>query len=272
MAAASMPAEPPTAPSPPTERFRLRRWLPLAAIVAAAAAVLAMGWHRELSFENVVRYRDQIDAFIAGHAAGALAAFAILYVGVVALSIPGAVFLSIASGFLFGTLVGGLASIVSASVGAVLIFLIARTAFGEHLIRRAGPAAARLAEGFREDAFHYLLFLRLVPAFPFFAVNLVAALAGVRLMPFVAATVLGIVPGTFAFTSVGAGLDSVIAAQETAYRACLAAGNSGCGLDFDWRTALTPQLLGALAALGVIALIPVIAKRLRARRAASSSG
>ncbi len=111
-----------------------------------------------------------------------------------------------------------------------------------------------------------------MPAFPFFAVNLVAALAGVRLAPFVAATVLGIVPATFAFASVGAGLDSVIAAQETAYRACVAAGRAGCKLDFDWRTAITPQLVAALVALGVLALIPVAAKRMRARRAARPSG
>jgi uncharacterized membrane protein YdjX (TVP38/TMEM64 family) len=161
---------------------------------------------------------------------------------------------------------------MGASLGAVLIFLIARTAFGEHLARRFGPLIARLAEGFRRDAFNYLLFLRLVPAFPFFAVNLVSALAGVRLGPFVAATILGIIPATFAFASVGAGLDSVIAAQETAYRACIAAGRDGCRLDFDLSTAVTPQLIVALVALGVVALIPVVAKRMRARRAASPSG
>ena len=256
----------------PTERFRLRRLIPLAAIAMVAILVVAMGWHRELSLENIVRYRDQLDAFVAARGAAAVVVFAVVYVAVVTLSIPGAAFLTIASGVLFGTLAGGLVSIVAASTGAILIFLIARTAFGEHLARRAGSLATRLAEGFREDAFNYLLVLRLVPAFPFFAVNLVAALAGVRLAPFVAATVLGIVPATFAFASVGAGLDSVIAAQETAYRACVAAGRAGCKLDFDWRTAITPQLVAALVALGVLALIPVAAKRMRARRAARPSG
>ena len=95
---------------------------------------------------------------------------------------------------------------------------------------RGAPARwpARLAEGFREDAFSYLLFLRLVPAFPFFLVNLVPALAGVGLAPFVAATALGIIPATFTFAFVGAGLDSVIAAQGAAYNACIAAGHAGC--------------------------------------------
>ena len=255
-----------------TERLRLRRFAPLAVIGAVAVLVLAMGWHRELSMENLVRYRTTLDALVVAHGLASLVAFVACYTAVVALSIPGALFLTVSGGILFGTLVGGLASVVGATVGAALIFLIARTACGEHLARRAGPVAARLADGFREDAFSYLLFLRLVPAFPFFLVNLVPALAGVRFVPFVAATALGIVPATFAFASVGAGLDSIIAAQEAAYRACLATGAASCRLDFDLTTAVTPQLLAALVALGVVALIPVAVKKLRARRMAGSSG
>jgi uncharacterized membrane protein YdjX (TVP38/TMEM64 family) len=255
-----------------TDQRRLRRFAPLAVIVAAAVLILVMGWHRELSLENLVHHRATLDAFVAEHVLAALASFVAIYIAVVALSIPGAGFLSITSGILFGTLLGGLASILGATVGAVAIFLVARTAFGEHLARRAGPLAARLAEGFREDAFSYLLFLRLVPAFPFFVINLVAALAGLRLAPFVAATALGIVPAAFTFAFVGAGLDSVIAAQEAVYRTCLAAGGTDCRLDFDFKTAFTPQLIAALAALGVVALIPVVVKRFRARRTARSSG
>lgn len=258
-------------PGPATERFRLRRLAPLVIIAVLAGLVVAMGWHRDLSLDNLVRYRTTLDAFISAHGAAALAAFIALYIAVVTLSLPGAVYMTISSGILFGALAGGLASIVGATIGAILVFLIARTAFGEHLLRRAGPLAARLAKGFRADAFSYLLFLRLVPAFPFFIVNLVAALAGVRLAPFVAATALGVVPAAFAFASVGAGLDSVIAAQESAYRACLEAGGANCRLDFDLKAAVTPQLIAALVALGVVALIPVAVKRLRARRAVGSS-
>jgi len=159
-----------------------------------------------------------------------------------------------------------------ATAGASIIFMIAKSAFGEHLARRAGPLAEKLTDGFRADAFHYLLFLRLVPVFPFFVINLVAALVGVHLPTFIAATGVGIIPGTFTFAFVGAGLDSVIRAQAAIYNACLAAGRADCRLDFDIRAAVTPELLGALAALGVIALIPVAVKRLRARRMANSSG
>lgn len=110
-----------------------------------------------------------------------------------------------------------------------------------------------------------------MPLFPFFLINLVAAIVGVRLSTFVAATGIGIIPATFAFAFLGAGLDSVIRAQGAVYNACLASGRADCRFDFDFKAAVTPELLGALAALGVLALIPVAVKRLRARRTASSS-
>ena len=113
---------------------------------------------------------------------------------------------------------------IGATIGATLIFLVARTALGEPLLRRAGPRAEQLAQGFRDDAFSYLLFLRLVPAFPFFLVNLVPAFARVRLGPFVAATALGVIPARLPLPLPAPGLDSIIAAQKTAYQDCLAAG------------------------------------------------
>src|SRR5207244_446397 len=191
----------------------------------------------------------------------ALAAYMALYIAAVALSIPVGVFLTVTGGVLFGALLGGVAAVVSATIGAICIFLIARSAIGEYLVRRAGSVAERLAEGFRADAFSYLLFLRLVPIFPFWMVNLVPALAGVRLATFAAATALGIIPATFVFAFVGAGLDSVIAAQQAAYRSCLAAARSDCRLEFHVNAALTPELIGALTALGVLALVPVLVKR-----------
>jgi uncharacterized membrane protein YdjX (TVP38/TMEM64 family) len=130
--------------------------------------------------------------------------------------------------------------------------------------------AGKLAQGFRADAFSYLLFLRLVPVFPFWLINLVPALCGVRLATFVAATAVGIIPGTFAIAFVGAGLDSVIAAQQAAYHLCLTGGSPDCRLKFHMNAVLTPELVTALAALGVLALIPVAVKHLRARNQKSA--
>jgi uncharacterized membrane protein YdjX (TVP38/TMEM64 family) len=232
------------------------------------AAIFATGVYRHVSLETLVRHRMAIDAFIAAHAIAAVAAFMALYILVVALSIPGGLLLTISGGFLFGTIIGGTAAVISATAGATLIFLVAKSACGESLVRRAGPLASKLAEGFRAEAFSYLLFLRLVPAFPFFLVNLVPALAGVTLPTFVLATLIGVIPATFAFAFLGSGLDSVIAAQEALFRACLASGQTECHIAFDLGMIVTPRLLAALGTLGVIALIPAVINRWRARMAA----
>jgi uncharacterized membrane protein YdjX (TVP38/TMEM64 family) len=239
--------------------------VPVFVVIALAALVLVMGWHRYLSLESLVRHRELIDGFIADHIVAAVAAFFALYVAVVALSVPGAVFLTIAGGLLFGTVIAGLVVVVAATVGASIVFVIARSAFGDRIVRRAGPLAAKLSDGFRADAFNYLLFLRLVPAFPFWLVNLVPALVGVRLSTFIAATALGIIPATFAFAFFGAGLDSVIAAQTSTYHACVTAGHAGCRLEFNAAAAVTPEILAALIALGLVSLVPVLVKRFRER-------
>jgi uncharacterized membrane protein YdjX (TVP38/TMEM64 family) len=256
---------------PATARPRglTRRLLPLAVVVVLIAVAYYTLGRGGISLEALVRHRMAIDEFVSDHRLLAVLAYVGLYIAAVALSVPGAVFLTAAGGFLFGLAIGVPAAVIGATIGATLIFLIARSALGEPLLRRAGPRAAQLAKGFRDDAFNYLLFLRLVPAFPFFLVNLVPAFAGVRLGTFVAATALGIIPATVVFALAGTGLDSIIMVQKNAYQACLAAGHSACSLTFDAADALTPRLLGALVALGLLALIPVIVKRLRARRRAS---
>ena len=159
---------------------------------------------------------------------------------------------------LFGTLLGGGASCLGATIGATIVFLIARTAFGEPLTRRAGPQLARLAEGFRKDAFNYLLFLRLVPMFPFCAGQ---SCARARSASTSALSLprrrIGIIPATFAYAFVGAGLDSAIGAQEAAYNACMAAGRGDCKLDFDIKAAFTFAIVHGLC---------------RARRCCAGSG
>jgi uncharacterized membrane protein YdjX (TVP38/TMEM64 family) len=255
-------------------RTALRRLVPLGIVLAVMAAVATMGWNRQLTLETLVRHRAAIESLVDAHHVIAILAFMAVYAGAVALSFPGAAILTVCGGMLFGTLVGGVAAIAAATLGATGIFLIAKYAFGGATgclwIRRAGPLGEKLAAGFRKDAFCYLVFLRLVPLFPFWLVNLVPAPAGVGLMTFVAATALGIVPATFAFASFGAGLNSAIEAQESVYQACLAARQVGCRLDFDFKTAATPELIVGLVALGLMALIPPVIKRYRARRAACS--
>ncbi len=135
-----------------------------------------------------------------------------------ALSFPAASVLTIFAGFLFGWLPGAGLAVVGATTGASILFLAARTAFGGFLRDRAGGLAARFSKGFEKDAFAYLLVLRLAPFVPFFVVNIAPALCGVRPKVFVAATVIGILPGALAYSWLGQGLDSVLLAAKAAGR------------------------------------------------------
>jgi len=246
-----------------------RRLVPLAVIAAAAVAAYVVFGRGAISLEALVRHRAAIDDLVTQHCALAVLAYIGIYAAAVSLSLPGAAFLTVTGGFLFGLATGAAAAVIGATMGAIVIFLVARTALGEPLLKCAGPRASQLAQGFRADAFSYLLFLRLVPAFPFFLVNLVPAFAGVKLSTFVAATALGIIPAALVYAFAGTGLDSVIAAQKTSYDVCVAAGRSDCSLAFNAGDVLTPQLIGALIALALLALAPVLVKRLRARSRAT---
>ena len=246
-----------------------RRLVPLAVVILLGLAAYLVFGRGMISLEALVQHRATIDAFVMAHRALAVLAYIGLYIVTVALSLPGATFLTVTGGFLFGVGIGAAAAIVGATLGATVIFLVARTALGEPLLKRTGPRAQQLAQGFRDDAFSYLLFLRLVPVFPFFLVNLVPAFAGVKLSTFVGATAIGIIPGGLVFAFAGTGLDSVIAAQQHTYDACMAAGRSDCHLTFNASGVLTPELIGAMIALGALALVPALVKHLRARSRAT---
>jgi uncharacterized membrane protein YdjX (TVP38/TMEM64 family) len=241
------------------------RYLPLVLVLAGIAAVFATGAHRNFRLENLLDHRDRLQAFVAAHGSRALLLYMAVYIGAVTLSIPVGAALTVLGGFLFGWLVGAAAAAISATLGGIGVFLIARTSIGDALVRRAGNRIQRLAAGFREDAFSYLLFLRFLP-FPFWITNLASALFGVPLKTFVLATQIGIIPVTFAFAVAGSGLDSIIASQQQARAACLSAGGSDCGLHLGFRHLLTPQIVAALVLLGLLALAPVAVKRLRRNR------
>ncbi len=249
---------------------QLRSWAPLIGLAAVMALVFGMGWHKYLSFETIGRNYDALKGFIDQNFAAALAIYVLAYVAVVALSLPGGLVMTLAGGLLFGWVVGAPATIVGATIGATIVFLIARTSLGETLAARAGPWLASLRDGFKENALSYLLFLRLVPAFPFFVVNVVPALLGVPLRTYIIGTLIGIIPGTTAFSVAGAGLGSVVAAQNDVYKACLAShggDTAACPFTIDTSALVTKELLIAFALLGVVALIPVIVKKWSKRHA-----
>jgi uncharacterized membrane protein YdjX (TVP38/TMEM64 family) len=225
-----------------------RRLVPLGLLVVAGIAFIVAGGHKYLSFAALSENRDWLCSLVKSWGIVAALLYVAVYSLLVALSVPGAAVLTIAGGFLFGTWLGALCAVIGATLGATMIFLAARAGLGG-LAQRAGRFIGKLEAGFRADAFNYLLVLRLVPIFPFWLVNLVPALVGVRLTTYVLATFLGIIPGTFVYASIGNGLGDVV--EEP-----------------DLRILFKPSVLVPIVGLALLALIPVGYKRRRAKKAA----
>ena len=230
--------------------FNWRRLWPLAVLAVGFALFFATGANRYLSIAALHEHRADLTDFVAANAVSAAAIYMVAYALMVAFSLPGGALMTIVGGFLFGTLLGGIYVVIGATVGATLLFLAAKTALGDYLRSKAGPALKRMEAGFRENAFSYLLVLRLVPLFPFFVVNLVPAFLGVGLRTYIVATFFGIMPGTFVYAQVGTGLGSVL----------------DSGQEFSLSGILTPDIVIALCGLAALAMLPVAYKWWRGRR------
>lgn len=211
---------------------------------------LLLGGGDLVSLDRIAARYGEIDLWVAANRALAIVLFTLIYTTLVAISFPGAWALTVLGGLLFGTLLGGSLAVVGAAAGATVVFLAARSAFAETLKARAGARLGRLREGFEANAVSYLLTLRLVPVFPFFLINIAAGVFGMRLAPYVMATAAGIVPGTFVYASLGAGAASVV--------------REGGTIDAKGLL-LRPEILLPIAGLVLLALLPVLVKRLRAR-------
>ena len=214
----------------------------------------AFDLHHYVTLETLKAQRDWLARQVAENATLTAGAYILVYVVVVAFSLPVATLVTITGGFLFGLFAGAACSVVGATLGATVLFVAARTAFYDLLHARAGPALRKMEDGFREDALSYMLVLRLVPLFPFFVVNIVPALLGVPLRVFALGTFIGIIPGTFVYTWIGQGLGAVIDA----------------GGDPDLGIVWSPSVLGPLIGLAVLAAIPAIYRHLKARKAVTN--
>jgi uncharacterized membrane protein YdjX (TVP38/TMEM64 family) len=230
---------------------RGKRLAVLAVFVAAIAALLSTGVQDYLSFDALRENRQDLLAFVAANRIAAAAVFMAVYIAAVTFSVPGAVWLSVAGGFAFGAAAATACIVVAATIGATLVFLIARYVLGDTLRSKAGGAIERMRSGFQENAFSYLLVLRLVPLFPFFIVNLVPAFLNVPLRTYIAGTAIGIIPGAFVYALVGSGLGAVFDAG----------GNVDPGA-----VLVQPQVIGSLIGLAVLVLLPVVYKRFRSAR------
>ncbi|APX23250.1 hypothetical protein Ga0080559_TMP2454 [Salipiger profundus] len=228
------------------------RHLPLAVILLAAVAGFVT-LRDYISFETLAEHREALLALRDAHYVLIAGAFLLIYVAIVAFSLPGAAVTSVTGGFLFGLAAGTVFNVVAATVGALLIFLAARAGLGQTLATRMDASEGRLGKlkaGLRENEVSVLLLLRLVPVVPFFVANLLPALVGVKLRSFLWTTALGIIPGALVFTSIGVGVGEVFDRGETP------------DLSLLW----APQVLGPLLGLAALAALPMVIRAIRGRR------
>lgn len=237
-------------PKPAKPAFSWQRMIPLLVLAVGLVAFFVLGLDEYLTFETLRENRAWLLQQVAESAVLAAVVYIGLYIVVVAFSLPGGAVMTITGGFLFGQWLGTVYVIFAATIGATILFLAAKTALGDVLRAKAGPFLQKMEAGFQENALSYLLVLRLIPLFPFFIVNLVPAFLGVTLKVFVVATFVGIIPGSFVYATVGAGLGSIFDAGE----------------EFSAGSILTPEIVTALIGLAVLAMLPVAYKKFRARR------
>ena len=229
----------------------LKKSVPLIMIAALTALFFASGLHEYLSFEQLRAHRLTLNTWVADYPVLSALVYMLTYIVVVAFSLPGGTIMTLAGGFLFGAIWGGLYTVVGATLGATAIFLIAKTSLGDALLAKAGKSVQAMKAGFQENALSYMLVLRLVPLFPFFMVNLAPAFLGVSLRTYVIATFFGIMPATFVFSLAGSGLGKVFEQNER----------------FSIASVLTPEMIGALVGLALLSLMPVFYKKWKKRGA-----
>jgi uncharacterized membrane protein YdjX (TVP38/TMEM64 family) len=224
--------------------MKARKVLILIVFVVVAGTFYYLDLGRYLTLESLKANRARLEDLRAAHTFLFVASFVLIYIVQTAFSLPGAAVLSLASGAIFGVLQGAVYVVMGATIGAVLAFLVSRTLLRDWVVRKFGGRMEGIDRGLRENGLSYLLFLRLVPAFPFFLVNLASGITGLPLRTYVLGTFFGIMPGSLVFVNAGASLAAIEKVSQVA----------------------SPRVLGSFALLGLFALIPTIFKAVKKRR------
>ena len=228
-------------------RLSFGRLIPMVVLAIGLATAFYLDLHHYLTFETLQQNRTAILEWKHENYTVSTLFYVIAYGLATAISIPGAIWLTIAGGFMFGTLKGGVLVVFGATLGATIIFLAARFAFADFFHAKCGAMIQKMEAGFQENAFSYLLVLRFVPLFPFWLVNLVPAFLGVSTRTFVITTFIGIMPGPFVYASLGHGLGHII--------------DQG-GMP-DLATIWAPEILLPLLGLALLALVPVLYRKFK---------
>jgi len=235
-------------------RITLARLIPLLVLGGGLAAFFALGLNKYLTLDLLKENRDVLKTWVHDHKTQAVLLFIVAYIVAAAFSLPLGALLSVAGGFLFGSVFGAAWIVIGATIGSTILFLVAKTALGEPLRLRFAAQIKRMEEGFRANAFSYLLLLRLVPLFPFWLVNLAPAFLGVSVVTFIVTTFIGIIPGSFVFASIGNGLNALFEAGEAPDLSLVALLSR-------------PDFYIPIVGLVVLSLIPVVYRAFAKKRA-----
>lgn len=229
-------------------RASMGKWIVLGIVVLGVAAFFYFDLGQFLSLTALKDNKDALQRYTEDHYAVALLLFIAIYCLQTALSLPGATILTLAGGFLFSTLPGTLYVNIGATSGATLAFLGVRYLFRDAAERKFRQRLKTIQQGFSQNAFSYLLTLRLLPLFPFFLVNLGAGLTRIRLAPYIGATAIGILPASAVYSNAGKQLGTINSVTDIA----------------------SPGVIGAFVLLGLLAMVPVIYQRFKGPSVATS--
>jgi uncharacterized membrane protein YdjX (TVP38/TMEM64 family) len=230
----------------------LRRFGPLVVLVGLFVWALASGVAGHLSLEELRARGEGLQAFAREKPLLSALIYVCVYVATVSISLPGALILSLSGGFLFGPIAGGALAVTGATGGSTVVFLVCRTAAGDFLRRWDNPLLLRIERGFEANAFSYLLTLRLIPAFPLLLVNVASGLMAIPVRTFLAASFLGMIPSSFVYAGIGAGLGHVFAQ----------------GGPVSLETLLSPRIYVPIIGMGVLAFLPPLWRYWRRGRVA----
>lgn len=222
---------------------QIKRIIPLIVLLTLIGAAYITGILDQFNLHYLQHQKTALQDYAALHPFLSAAAFALSYSAAVALSLPVATLLTLLGGFLFGKWIGTALVVTSATIGACILFIVARTSLGRTLRERAGSLYKKIETNMQDNAVGYMLFMRLVPIFPFFLVNIVPALFNVPLRAFALTTFFGIIPGTFVYVNLGEQLGDIDSLNDL----------------------VSPQTLIAFGLLGIFALIPTLYKQYRNR-------
>ena len=217
-----------------------QRFFPLVILLGLLAVVFANGWHEQLSLDTLRNNQEALQSWVADN----------LLLAVLSISVPGALWFTIGAGFLFGTWIGTGVAVIGATIGATIIFLAARFAFADWVRSRFGKYVEKLQDGFSQDAFTYVVILRLIPVLPFFGINIATALLNVPVRAYFFGTLIGVIPGAYVYATLGSKISELAAAGDVPGFADL----------------LTPDVIGAMVAFAFLAILPWAYRRFTGKK------